>query len=108
MKRLIPLLVIIAILIVAGGLTAQFAATNGTQMLPGAKIQTGNPEASAFVATDWQAQQFFLLIGFIMFNLIGIGATIAIIMWLLSRQVTIAKATEAPPSSDQTALQATE
>jgi hypothetical protein len=108
-KRLIPLLVVLAILIAAGGLTAQLAATNGTQGIPGAKIQTDNPEASAFLAADWQAQQFFLLIGFLIFNLIGIGVTIAIIMWLLSRQVAIAKASEgnAPPS-DQSAIQATE
>ncbi len=108
MKRLIPLFVIIAILIAAGGLTAMFAATNGTQMMPGAKIQTANPEASAFLAPDWQAQQFVLLVGFIIFNLIGMGVTIAIVVWLLSRQVAIAKASDSPASTDQAAIQTAE
>jgi hypothetical protein len=86
-NRLIFLLVVIAILIAGGALSAQFASNTGEQTIPGSKIQTDDPEASVFVATEWQAQQFFLLVGFLLFNLVGIGITIALIMWFLSRQV---------------------
>lgn len=96
MRRFIFLMVLLAILIGGGVLTAQLASNTGIQNMPAARIQTNDPEASVFVATDWQAQQFFLMIGFILVNLIGIGVTLALVFWLLSRQVAIARATEAP------------
>lgn len=110
MKRLIFLFVVIAVLIAGGGLTAQLASTNGQQTIPGSKIQTDDPEASVFVATEWQAQQFFLLVGFLLFNLIGIGVTIAIIMWFLSRQVAVVGANAPASSGDKSsaAIQKTE
>jgi hypothetical protein len=109
-KRLIFLFVVIAILIAGGGLTAQLASTNGDQRIPGSMVQTDDPEASVFVATEWQAQQFFLLVGFLLFNLIGIGVTIAIIMWFLSRQVAVVGASAPPSTGDNSskAIQKTE
>jgi hypothetical protein len=99
-KRFIFLIVLIAILVGGGIITAQLASTTGLQVLPAAKIQTGDPEASVFVATGWQAQQFFLMIGFIVINLIGIGVTLALVFWFLSRQVAIARATDAPGKAE--------
>lgn len=112
MKRLIFLFVVIGLMIAGGGLSAQLASTNGAQNIPGAVIQTDDPEASVFVATEWQAQQFFLLVGFLLFNLIGIGVTIALIMWFLSRQVAVVQQTSTPAApaarEDTSAIQQTQ
>src|SRR5687767_4712517 len=90
-KRILFLVVILFVLIAGGAITAQFA-SDGTQSLPLAKVQVADPEGSTLEVTPWQAQQFIFLTGFLLFNLIGIGLTIAAIMWFLNRQVTIVKA----------------
>ncbi len=87
MRRLAIFVVALILLASGGGLTALLTQNNNADSIPGASIQTKNPEASVFMSTDWQAHQFFLLTGFIIFNLVGIGITIAIIIWFLSRQV---------------------
>lgn len=94
MKRLVILITVMAILIVGGGLSAQIAANNNnaTSALPGLLKQTDNPDASVFEATPWQAEQFFLFVGFLLFNMIGIGVTIMAILWLLNRGALEAKA----------------
>lgn len=87
MRRFVIFVVVLAILAGGGALTAMLTQTQSADAIPGAVIQTRNPEASPFMAADWQAHQFFLLTGFIIFNLVGMGVTIAIIIWFLSRQV---------------------
>jgi hypothetical protein len=86
------LVVVIVLLLLGGGLTAQLANNNITNILP-IIHQTNVPEGSFIDPAPWQAQQFIILVGFILFNLVGMGATIAIVMWLLDRQVRISKAT---------------
>jgi hypothetical protein len=70
------------LLLIGGGLTA--ALTNGDilQIFPVIR-QTNVPEGSFIDPAPWQTHQFILMVGFILFNLIGIGITIALIMWLL-------------------------
>ncbi|NWF68049.1 MAG: hypothetical protein HXY40_03095 [Chloroflexi bacterium] len=85
------LVVVIALMLLGGGLTAQLAHTDFTQLLPIVR-QTNVAEGSFISPAPWQAQQFMLLVGFILFNLVGIAATLALIMWLLDRQVRRAKA----------------
>lgn len=87
MRRFVIFVIVLAILAGGGALTVMLSQTQSGDAIPGAVIQTRNPEASPFMAADWQAHQFFLLTGFIIFNLVGIGITIAIIIWFLSRQV---------------------
>ena len=53
--------------------------------------QTTDPAASPFMATNGQALSFLALVGFVVFNVIGAGLTLAFIFWLLNKQVTIAK-----------------
>jgi hypothetical protein len=79
--------VVLAILAGGGALTVMLTQTESPDAIPGAVVQTRDPEASPFMAEEWQAHQFFLLTGFIIFNLVGIGVTIAIIIWFISRQV---------------------
>lgn len=84
------------LLIIGGGLTAQIAQQGGQGAIPVFVVQTENPDASVFETRPWKAEQLILLVGFILFNLIGIGVTIALVMWLLSRGVKSAKSGEAP------------
>jgi hypothetical protein len=83
--------VVLAVLAGGGALSAGLSQIESATSVPGAVVQTRDPEASPFMAADWQAHQFFLLTGFIIFNLVGIGATIALIFWFLSRQVASVK-----------------
>jgi hypothetical protein len=81
----------ILVLVIGGGLTAQIAQQGGSGAIPVFVQQTENPDASVFETVPWKAEQLFLLVGFILFNMIGIGATIALIMWFLNRQVKSVK-----------------
>jgi hypothetical protein len=95
-KRLLIVAVIIVILIIGGGLTAQIA-SNGNQLaIPGLIRQTNNPDASALDMAPWKAEQMFLFVGFILFNLIGMGVTIMAVVWLLNWQI---KKVRVKPSS---------
>jgi hypothetical protein len=51
--------------------------------------QTANPLGSYFRTTPGQATFFFLVVGFILFNLIGMGATIALVFWFFNREVKV-------------------
>lgn len=91
MKRL-GFFVVIAFLLIAGGaLTTLIPPDVSPEDLPGALVTTSDPEASVFYATPWQTQQLVWLIGFILFNLIGIAVTIAIVMWVLNWGVKSSK-----------------
>lgn len=87
MKRLLIVVVVIVILIIGGGLTSQIA-SNGNQLaIPGVIRQTNNPDASALDMAPWKAEQLFLLVGFIVFNLVGIAVTLMAIFWFLNWQI---------------------
>jgi predicted membrane protein len=86
-KRLIIVLAVIMLLIITGGLTAQIASQGGSLSIPGLIRQTANPDASAMDMTSWKAEQLFLLVGFVLFNLIGMGVTIMLVFWFFNWQV---------------------
>lgn len=81
---------LVFLLIVGGAFTSLLLSGDGA-LLPFLQ-QTSDPAASAMEVEGWQAEQFFLLAGFIIFNMIGMGATIAFIVWLLSRSVKSVRA----------------
>ena len=87
MKRLIIILAVIMLLIITGGLTSQIASQGGNVAIPGIIRQTANPNASAMDMTAWKAEQLFLLVGFLLFNLVGIAVTIAAIIWFANWQI---------------------
>ena len=95
MRRFALLIFILLLLIIGGGLTAQIASEGGQFQIPAVIRTTSNPDASVLDMTTWKAEQLFLLIGFVLFNLIGASVTLAIVFWLLHRQVKRAKATTA-------------
>jgi hypothetical protein len=86
-KRLLIVVVVIVILIVGGGLTAQIASHGNQLAIPGLVRQAGNPDASALDMAPWKAEQLFLFVGFILFNLIGMGVTLMAVFWFLNREV---------------------
>lgn len=94
MRRALLFIVIIVILIGSGFLTVQLAqqANNtGAPPVPGMRVQTNNPEASALVATTTKGSIFLAFAGFVIFNMVGIGATLAVIFWFLNRSINRAK-----------------
>lgn len=97
MRRALIFIVIIVILIGSGFLTTQLVGrTPDAPPVPGMRVQTTNGAASALVATPEKGTLFLLFAGFVVFNLVGIGATLALISWFLTKQINKAKA--APPS----------
>ena len=83
MKRLAIVIGIVVILLVGGGLTAQILVGGDSLFIQQSEI----PDASTLSAAPWQSEQLVLFIGFIVFNLVGIAATIAVAMWFLHRGV---------------------
>jgi hypothetical protein len=79
---------IVLILLVGGGLTAQILVGGDSLIIQ----QSSIPDASTLSAAPWQSEQLVLFIGFIVFNLVGMAATIAIAMWFLHRGVKQAEA----------------
>ncbi len=81
MKRFIIFIAIIVVLLAGGGLTA-FLSSNGGNLLP-IMHQVGSPDANPTVMMPWKANQFFILIAFALFNLVGMAVTIGIVLWLI-------------------------
>jgi hypothetical protein len=100
--------VLITVLMILGGsgfITAVLTSHNISEVLP-FLVQTSDPEASAMAAEPWQAEQIFILIGFILFNMIGIGVTIGLIMWFLHRGVAESRAVDDVKAELRTAPEA--
>ncbi len=81
MRRFTFLIVLIVLLLAGGSLTSLLIASGG-QVLP-ILNQVNAPDASPTVLLPWKANQFFILIAFVLFNLVGIAVTIAIVLWVL-------------------------
>lgn len=81
MRRFVILVIIIIVLLVGGGLTSMLISSGG-QVLPVLQ-QVSAPDASPTDVLPWKANQFFLLIAFVLFNLVGIAVTLAAIFLLL-------------------------
>jgi uncharacterized membrane protein len=82
-RTLIAIVVILVILIIGGGLTSMLMGSSGA-VLP-ILTTTTVPDASPTIVLPWKAEQFFLLVGFIVFNLVGIALTLAVIFWAVDR-----------------------
>ena len=85
-------LVALILLLGGGGFSVLLLNIGSDQLIPATIDQVEDPQASTFVATPGQAEQLVLTVGFILFNLIGIGATIALLMWLGDRGARQARA----------------
>ena len=83
MKRLSVLALVFIILLAGGAVTSNLLSSDLTIR------QTTDPSGDALTATPDQAVAFILVVGFVIVNVIGAGLTLAIIFWLLNRQVVL-------------------
>lgn len=90
-RRFGILIVIVAVLIVGGGLTSFIAAEGTTGLLPGMLTVTRIPEASVNQFGENQGLWFALMVGFILFNLVGASVTFAALTWFLDKNVQTAR-----------------
>lgn len=107
MKGFILFVVLLAILLAGGAFTSQLIATQG-EGISFVQEVTSSPDASRTVMQPWKAEQFFLLVGFILFNLVGIAATLAIIFWFADRGIRRSKAEANAAAADAKQVTATE
>ena len=73
-RRFTFLVVLIIVLLAGGGLTSLLVASGG-QVLPVLQ-QVSAPDASPTTLLPWKANQFFIFIAFVLFNLVGIAVTL--------------------------------
>lgn len=99
-KRLLIFIGALVVLAAGGGLTSFIAAEGAGSLIPGVLTVTRHPEASVTAFGGNQGARFFLLILFIVFNLVGASLTGALIFWFLNREVERAKVEEAPQHED--------
>ena len=85
MKRLGALVLIMIVLLGGGAITSDLFSSDL------AIRQTIDPSGDALTATPDQAVAFMLVVGFIITNVIGAGLTLALVFWLLNRQVTVVR-----------------
>lgn len=86
-RRFLIIVGIVFLLIVGGGLTSFIAAEGASGLIPGVLEVTRDSEASVNEFAPGQGVQLALLIGFILFNLVGASLTGALIFWFLNREV---------------------
>ncbi|MFZ4815272.1 MAG: hypothetical protein ACOYL5_12105 [Phototrophicaceae bacterium] len=103
-RRMVVFIVCLFVLVVGGSLTSYVAANGSSGLIPGVLTVTRNPQASVSAFGEGQGFQLFLLIGFILFNLVGASVTGAALFWFLNREVENAKVT--PPAQHETILEA--
>lgn len=97
MRRFSILIGLVVLLLIGGALTAMLS-NNGNQVLPILQ-QVKAADGSPTTMLPWKANQFFLLIGFILFNLVGMAVTIAIVLWFIDRGVKKSRAEQTDRAS---------
>lgn len=85
MQRLAALALIFIVLLAGGAISSNLLSSDL------AIQQTTDPSGNALTATPDQAVAFILVIGFILVNVLGAGLTLALVIWLLNRQVTVVR-----------------
>lgn len=89
MKRLALLSALVLLLLAGGGVTSLLL---GGGLDGFFIVQTTAPDSSVMAAAPWQTEQLMLMIGFLLVNLLGMGVTIGVVLWLLHRGVKRAAA----------------
>jgi flagellar basal body-associated protein FliL len=81
------------ILLILGGYLSQSLSSQNPGTMPGVRVQTENPNASVFTVTPDKGAYFFIFATIALVSVIGMGATMSVVFWLLNRQVERAKKT---------------
>jgi len=85
-KKLLILGALLVVVVIGGGLTSYMAANNSTLPVP-VLTTTENPDASTTTMLGWKAEQLFILVSFLIFNLVGIAVTVALVIWYVDRGI---------------------
>lgn len=84
MKR-VGILAFLMIVVIAGGVISSGMLSDPLSGL--LIVQSSEPNASPFVATPQQAMQIVFWGGFVIFNVLGLALTLALIFWFLNRSL---------------------
>ena len=103
-RRLLIFVGTLILLVVGGGLTSLITAEGSGNLIPGVLEITSRPEASPSQFGGNQGLWFFLMVGFIVFNLVGASLTGAAIFWFLNRGIERSKVQE--PANHETFAEA--
>ncbi len=90
MRRALILIVIVSVLIFGGYLSLRIS-QQGSGTVPGLWVQTNNPEASPMQVTADKGAWFFIFAAIVLGSLVGMGATLALVTWLINRQLEVVK-----------------
>jgi hypothetical protein len=90
------LLIVIVILLIAGGYISYAISKQGAAAIPGTLVQTDNPNANVLAVTPTKGAEFIIFVVVVLGLLVGTGVVLALIFWLLNRQVAIARTTDKP------------
>lgn len=90
MRRFAILITIVVVLLAGGALTSLLSSSGG-EVLP-VLDQVAAVDASPTIMVPWKANQFILLVGFILFNLVGIAVTLAVVLWFVDRGIRKSRA----------------
>lgn len=94
MRRFIIIVGVIIVLLLGGAITSMLIATGG-HVFPVLQ-QVGSLDASPTTVLPWKANQLFILISFVLINIIGIAVTLCVIFlvvdWGLKRSKAEASA----------------
>lgn len=93
-RRLLIFVGLLFLLVLGGGLTSAIVADGAGSLIPGALTITERAEGSPSQFGGNQGWWLFLVIGAVVFNLVGASLTGALIFWFLNREVERAKAQE--------------
>jgi hypothetical protein len=90
LKRALFLIVVVAVLIF-GGFLSYALTREGPAAVPGIRVQTDNPEANVVAVTPQKGAIFFVFAAIALGSLVGMGVTLALVSWLISRGLSKAK-----------------
>ncbi len=85
MKRAALFLIVVAIVLIAGGFVSYTASRQGGASIPpGVVIQTNNPEASPAAVTPDKGALFFIFAAVALGSIVGLGIVLALVFWALN------------------------
>jgi hypothetical protein len=85
------LLITVVIVLIIGGYISNAISKQGSGAIPGLQTQTNNPNANVEDVTPVKGAQFFVFSAIMLGSVVGMGATLALIFWLLNRGVVVVK-----------------
>jgi hypothetical protein len=92
------------VVLIGSGFMSYNLTKYGAGAIPMMRVQTENPEASPMVVTAEKGGLFFVFVAIALGSVVGMGATLAIVFWLINRNIMRVRQTpqKAAKSTDTT------